>query len=142
MARSIILAFCLAVAAIGAAESAVPDTTIKAGQDSAPEALEVTVLSVSKTSQAQPEPGHPGCTRTVTEFTVTAKIDAVQRTASGLKPGQTITFNHTMISLYPCVLPGVNFGQALSAGDHVEAYLRPAGTADGLLLANDLKKHQ
>jgi hypothetical protein len=142
MLRTTILAFCFAAATIGSAESAVPDTTIKAWQNSAPEALEITVLSVSETRQAQPEPGQPGCTRTVTEFTVTAKIDAVQRTASGLKPGQTIIFNDSMIRLYPCVLPGVNFGQALSAGDHVDAYLRPAATAGAPLLANDLQKHQ
>jgi hypothetical protein len=140
MLRTMLLAFSFAVATIGSAVSAVPQQTIKAWQDGAPEALEITVLSLSETRQAQPVPGQPGCTRTVREFTVTAKIDAVRRTASSLKPGQTITFNHSTISVYPCVLPGVNFGQVLSVGDHVEAYLSPAGTADGLLLANDLKK--
>ena len=138
------LALALAVGTLvvtaAAGHAAVPTSTIKGWQDSAPEALEVTVLSVREERQVQPVAGQPNCTQTRQEFTVTAKVDVVHRSASGVQPGRTITFRHTAQSIGPCVLPGMNFGIMLREGDRAEAYLRPAGTPDSAFLANELKR--
>jgi hypothetical protein len=142
LCKSVLAAFVLArvVLATSSADAAVPEKTIKAHQDSAPEALEITVVSATETTQAQPVAGQPGCTRTAREQTVTAKVDVVRRSAGGVQPGSTIVFRNSVVTLSPCALPGANFGTQLSAGDRAEAYLRPAGTADGMFLANDLKR--
>lgn len=139
-----ILALALAVGALVVTavpgHAAVPSSTIKAWQDSAPEALEVTVLSVREERQAQPVAGQPNCTQTHYEFTVTAKVDVVHRSASGVQPGRTITFRHGAMRIGPCALPGMNSGEILKGGDRAEAYLRPAGTPDGAFIANHLQK--
>jgi hypothetical protein len=134
------LAVVAALAASGLAQAAVPETTIKKMQDSTTEALKITVTSVQEVKEASSVPGHPGCTRTVSHLTVSAKVDLVRRSASGLMPGSSIGFDHTVITVWPCHLPGVNAGPMLSAGDRVEVYLRPAGTPGGKFLPNDLKK--
>ena len=59
------LAVVAALAATDLAQAAVPETTIKKMQDSATEALEVTVTSVQEVKEASSVPGHPGCTRSV-----------------------------------------------------------------------------
>lgn len=129
----------LFVAAAGS-RAAVPDSTIKAWQNSATEALEVTVLSVREEKQVQPVAGYPNCTRTLQEFTVIAKVDVVHRSASGLQPGRTITLRHSVVTTAPCALPGGSFGETVNKGDRVEAYLRLAGTPDGAFTATHLKK--
>lgn len=138
------LALALSVGALvvtaAAGHAAVPWSTVKAWQDSAPEALEVTVLSVSGETHAQPVAGYPNCTQTREDFTVTAKVDVVHRSASSMQPGRTITLHHGTIRTGPCALPGGNFGETLNVGDRVEVYLRPAGTPDGALIATYLKK--
>ena len=97
------------------------------------------MTSVLEVKEASSVPGHPGCTRTVSHLTVSAKVDIVRRSASGLVPGSPIAFDHTVITVWPCHLPGVNAGPMLSAGDRVEVYLR-AGTPGRRFLPNDLKK--
>lgn len=128
------------VATAAAGHAAVPLSTVKGWQDSAAEALEVTVLSVREEKHAQPVAGQPGCTQTRYELTVTAKVDVVRRSASGVQPGRTITFRHTALTTGPCILPGMNFGIMLRDGERATAYLRPAGTPDGAFLANDLQR--
>jgi hypothetical protein len=132
------LAIAVAVSSSASSKAAVPESTIKAQQDSAPEALEITVVSVTQSTQAQAVPGYPGCTRTVRELTVNAKVDVVRRSASGLQPGQTVAFNSTVISTFPCVFPGVNVGQMVNVGDQFEAYLRPG--AGATFAASDLQR--
>jgi len=140
----VLVTSCLAATTLFAAaapvEAAVAINTIKSRQNSATEALEITVLSVSESTQAHPFAGYPGCTRTVRNLTVTAKVDVVRRSTSGLQPGNVIVFDATVVSVWPCAIPGGNFGQMLSPGDRVEAYLRPAGTGDKMFLPNDLNK--
>ncbi len=126
------------VATVAASDAAVP---VKNWEDSAPEALEVTLLSVKEDEkQVLPVAGQPNCTKTIREFTMTAKVDAVRRSASGVQPGRTITLHDSVIRTGPCILPGGNFGEIFNGGDRVEAYLRPAGTPDGAFMAVHLKK--
>jgi hypothetical protein len=134
------LALGLAGATAATGHAAVPNSTIKGWQDSAPEAVEVTVLSVRDDTQAQPVAGQPNCTQTRHELTVTAKVDVVHRTAGGLQAGRTITFHDSAMRIGPCILPGMSFGAIWTVGDHVDAYLRPAGTADGAFIANHTQK--
>ncbi len=128
----------MAIASLTGAYAAVPVCTTPARQDSAPEALEVTVLSVKGGTPVQTVVSQPNCIQTRQEFTVTAKVDVVRRSASGMQPGRTIAFRHSTIRTGPCALPDGNFGAALNGGDRVQAYLRPA--LDGGFLALDLKK--
>lgn len=138
------LAFALALGAFvvtaAGGHAAVPSNTIKAWQDSAPEALEVTILSVREERQAQAVPGQPNCTQTRYEFTITAKVDVVRRSASGVRPGRTITLHDSALRTGPCALPGGSFGEILNGGDRAAAYLRPAGTPDGAFMAVYLER--
>ena len=63
---------------------------------------------------------------------MTAKVDLVHRSASGLCPGDVIVFDDTFVSISPssCLVPGYLMGETLSPGDRAEVYLRPAETAD------------
>src|SRR5262249_36410606 len=126
--RACALAIGACVVSVAAGYAATPSSTIKGWQDSAPEALEVTVVSVREQKQVQPVAREPNCTTTRYTFTVTAKVDVVRRSASGMQPGRTVTFRHDAIRTAPCALPDGNFGDILNEGDHAEAYLRPAGT--------------
>jgi hypothetical protein len=136
-------AVCLAavcVAAVSAANAAVPLKTIKAWQDSAPEALDITVVLVSEETESKPVAAHPGCTTSTRKLTVTARVDAVRRTAGGLTPGQVVVFRHSVIRTGPCALPGGSFGALLSGGDRATVYLRPAESGGAIYLANDVQK--
>ena len=135
----VLTAGALAVTAAGS-RAAVPDTTIKAWQASAAEALEVTILSVKSEKHEQPVAGQPNCIQTREEITMTAKVDVVHRSASRMQPGRTITLLNSVLRTGPCALPGGSFGERFNAGDRVAAWLRPAGTTDGAFIANDLKK--
>lgn len=122
------------------AGAAVAQSTITRWQDNAPEALDITVVSVTESNESQPISGSPSCTRTLTTQTVTARVDVVHRSASRLQPGNVIVFVHSIVSVWPCAIPGGHFGQALNAGDRAAAYLRPADTGGNLLLANDVTR--
>jgi hypothetical protein len=113
-------------------KAAVPLGTIKTWQDSATEALEIIVLLVNESTRAGPAIGdrYPGCKRIDEDQTVTAKVEFVHRSASGLQPGDVIVFDDTFVSVSPssCLVPGYPMGESLSPGDCAEAYLRPAET--------------
>ena len=138
LAAAVCLAACLAAA--GTANAAVPLKTTKAWQDSAPEALDITVVSVSEETESKPVAAHPGCTTSTRKLTVTARVDAVRRSASGLKPGEVVVFRHTVIRTWPCAIPGGSFGAMVNAGDRATVYLRPAEAGSAIFLANDVQK--
>jgi hypothetical protein len=114
------------LAAAGPVEAAIPQSTIQGWQDSATEAIEITVLSVDESKRANPVAGVPGCVRTYTTLTVTAEIKVARRSASGLEPGNVIVFDDEVLSVWPCVIVDGNIGQPLNPGDRAVVYLRPA----------------
>jgi hypothetical protein len=114
------------LAAAGPVEAAIPQSTIQGWQDSATEAIEITVLSVDESKRANPVAGVPGCVRTYTTLTVTAEIKVARRSASGLAPGNVIVFDDEVLSVWPCVIVDGNIGQPLNPGDRTVVYLRPA----------------
>ncbi len=106
-------------------------------ENSAPEALEVTVLSAR--DEKRYEPKGPNCNWTIHEYTITAKVDVVHRSASGVQPGRTITFKNT-VTWTGCPIPRGDFGAMVHDGDRAEAYLKPAETPDGAFVAVHVKK--
>jgi hypothetical protein len=112
------------ITAAAPARAAVPLSVIDGWKDSAPEAIEITVLKVEESTQAGPVAGMPGCVHTRTTSTVTARINVVRRSASGLAPGNVIVFEHDVISMWPCVIPCGNSGTALAVGNRAAVYLR------------------
>jgi hypothetical protein len=64
----------------GSIWAAVPENLIQSWQASAPEAVNVTVLSKDETSSTRPYEGLPGVSVTVTSVTLTSQVDAVHRT--------------------------------------------------------------
>jgi len=72
------------------ARADVPNKVIQGWQDSALESLRLTVLSKQETSPARPWVAGGGSV-TTTEATLTAKVDEVHRTASGVALGSVIT---------------------------------------------------
>lgn len=72
--------------------------------------------------------------------TVTAKVDVIERSASGLQPGNEIVFDNTIESVSPCVFPGYPMGETLKSGDRAEAYLRPAEKGDKKFVPNYVNK--
>jgi hypothetical protein len=139
--RVCVLAFFVATTPL---EAAVPLSTIKKWQDSATEALELTVLSVNKSTRAGQAIGDqfPGCTQTFTDQTVTAKVDVVHRSAGGLQPGDVIVFDNTFMYVSPlsCIVPGYPMGETFNPGDRAEAYLRPAEKGDRKFVPNYVNK--
>ena len=137
--HSLALAMGTLVVTAAASYAAVPLSTLKRWQDGAPEALEVTVMSVKEDKRTVMW-SSPTCSQTIYDFTVTARVNLVHRSASGVQPGQTITLHNSLQATGPCVVPDGSFGVVLNWGDHVEAYLRPAGTPDGAFLAVNLQR--
>jgi hypothetical protein len=71
------------------ARADVPNKVIQGWQDSALESLRLTVLSKQETSAARPWVAGGGSV-TTTEGTLTAKVDEVHRTASGVAPARSL----------------------------------------------------
>jgi hypothetical protein len=116
----------LIVTAAAPARAAVPLSTIQGWKDSAPEALEITVLKVDESDQAAPVRGAPGCVHTHATLTVTAQINVAWRSSSGLAPGNVVVFTQDVMSTWPCVMAGANLGPSLAVGSRAAVYLRPA----------------
>ena len=129
--------FCFIAAIVAAAAgpiwAAVPVGTIKGWQDSAPEAVNITVLSIDKTSSIRPSTV-PGGSVTTTIVIMTAKVDVVLRTASGLAPGAVIVLRYSIVRQEPPVPSGPQ-NIILNAGDRARAYLE--GSGKNLKLACD-----
>lgn len=145
MMRRTMIGMCLAagamLAASGPLRAAVVESTIQAWKDASPEALEITVLSATLIRQSPDvqHSQHPDCVSHTREFKITARIDAVRRSASGLRAGETVDFFTTVVTTGPCLIPDGNRGFMVNAPDRAEAYLRPGGP-DGLLIAKVLKR--
>jgi hypothetical protein len=134
----------LVVVATGSNWAAIPTNVIKGWQDHAPEAVEITVLSIDELSAIRPfgEMGSGG-SQTTTQVTLTARVDVVHRTASNLVPGSVIVVHYVHTS-YKAPLPPPGAGDTnilLDIRDRAAAYLKktrettyePAGAAGCLV---------
>lgn len=105
--------------------AAVPTKVIKAWQDNAPEMLEVTALSIRKTSKTMPYNNlQSGGSVTTGDITLTAKIDQVYRTGSNLKSGDEIIIKYKFRWYAPISPPDGNYGIILNSGEKATAYLK------------------
>lgn len=118
MRPPILIAFAALLLATARAE--LPPSAYRAMQTRAPEALHISVLSVS----THPAANLDGATEVVAQ----ARVDKVIRTAAGLKPGSTIriTYIHkplgTMVGPSPVPI--------LAADEAVPAWLERRGSPD------------
>jgi hypothetical protein len=64
----------------------------------------------------------------------------VRRSASGLEPGSVIVFDNDVVTVWPCQIPGGNFGERLAVGDRAEVYLRPATSPTRQFVPNYVNK--
>jgi len=128
--RNLIMLFgvtgALVIAVIGSNWAAIPSNVIKGWQDHAPEAVEITVLSVDK--QPAIRPSNDG-SLTTAQITLTARVDVILRTASNLVPGSVIVVHYGHTS-YKGPLPPPGAGDTnilLDIGDRAVAYLKKTG---------------
>jgi hypothetical protein len=107
-------------AAGGSIWAAVPLSAIRALQDAAPKAVNITAMRVDKTSATR-----QGNTQSVTtiDVTLTAKVDVVRRTASGLVPGSVIVVHYEITHQEP-PMPGPQQDIILNPGEKAVAYLK------------------
>ena len=115
----------IVVAAAVSIYAAVPENIIRGWQDAAAEALNITVLSKDETSTSRPYGTLPGGSLTTTNVTLTAQVDVVQRTASGLAPGSVIIVQYEITRYQPPPGPpdGAR-GIVLNIGEKATAYLK------------------
>jgi hypothetical protein len=114
-----LIAACVAVAG-GSIWAAVPLSTIRAMQDAAPEALAITATHVDKVSTTRRDNAQ---TITTTDVTLTAKVDQVRRTASGLVAGSMIVVRYAVTHQDP-PMPGPQQDLILNPGEKAVAYLK------------------
>jgi len=129
--RNLLTTLCLlAVLALCGDESlqaAVPASVIKGWRDSAPESVDVTVLSADKNSAVRPYDAVAGGLVTITNVTLHAKIDVVHRSASKLAPGAEIVVKYLVQHYDPVAPPDGNYGIVLGPtrqGDRVPQKVR------------------
>jgi hypothetical protein len=108
------------VAAGGSIWAAVPLSTIRAMQDAAPEAVNITAIQVDKTLATRRENAQ---SVTTTDVILTAKVDLVRRTASGLLAGAVIVVRYQVTSHDP-PMPGPQQDMILYPGNKAVAYLK------------------
>lgn len=113
----------IVVAGAGSIWAAVPLSQVRSWQDSAPEAVNVTALSIDQTLDTHPD-GNGGSV-TTTLVTLTAKVDIVHRTVSGLVPGSVIAVRYSRSGQTP-PMPDIQQDIVLSIGESAAAYLRQA----------------
>jgi hypothetical protein len=100
--------------------AAVPLSAIRALQDTAPEAVNITAIRVDKNSATR----HGNAQSvTTTDVTLTAKVDVVRRTASGLVPGSEIVVRYEVTHREPPI-PGPQQDIILNPGEKAVAYLK------------------
>jgi hypothetical protein len=105
--------------------AAVPANVLRGWRDGAPEALNVTVLSKDETSASRPFGTLPGGSVTTTDVTLTAKVDVVHRTASGVAPGSVIVVRYELTRYTPPPgPPDGSRGIVLNIGEKAAAYLK------------------
>jgi hypothetical protein len=83
----------------------VPENVIKGWQDSAPEALDITVISADQASTVQPFSAAPNGSITKTNVTLRAKVDNVRRSASNLTAGAEIVVKYVVQRYQPVAPP-------------------------------------
>lgn len=119
------LVVALALVAASPAAAAVPDFVIEGWRKGAPDVVTMTTVSVdAKTTVTS----NAGVTSTRTAVTVTAKVESVTRTASGLAPGSQLVLRYTVWRTEPLV-PDGNIGFVIGQGERALAHLKRA--ADG-----------
>jgi hypothetical protein len=124
---AIYLASLAAVAAPATVWAAVPTKVIRGWQNSAPEALEISVVSVAESApETRAMNGTPGGVVTKISVTLVAKVDAVHKSATDLRPGAVIVIKYIVQRSKPLV-PDGDYGVMLDKGERARAYLKPAG---------------
>ena len=113
----------IAASATGVIWAAVPLSQVRHWQNGAPEALDITALSVDQNSATGPF-GNGGSV-TTTRVTLTAKVDVVHRTASDLVPGSVIVVRYSIVRHTPPI-PGIQRDIVLDVGESAAAYLKRA----------------
>jgi hypothetical protein len=109
------------VATAGAIWAAVPVSQIRLWQSSAPEAVDVTVLAIQRSSATHPI-GNGG-SATTTDVTLTANVDFVRRTVSGLAPGSVIVVRYSIVRQLP-PMPGIQQDIIPNVGERAVVYLK------------------
>lgn len=118
-ATSRILAFLSALVMVGRIHAELPPSAYKERQDKAPEALVIKVRSVSKRETSAKE-------RRVTEFTVKAEVERVERSATKLSAGTMIAIYYTQTH-HSRPMAGPSEIPALKEGQVCPAYLSREG---------------
>ncbi len=117
----------LLLAPSGSNWAAVPSNVIKGWQDHAPEAVEITVLSIDQLSAIRPyNTMNSTGSETTTQVTLTARVDVVHRTSSNLVPGSIIVVHYVHTS-YKTPVPPPGAGDTtilLDVHDRAAAYLK------------------
>jgi hypothetical protein len=111
----------IVAAAAGSIWAAVPLNQVLDWQKTAPEALKVTALSVDQSS-ANHSSEHSGSVTTI-NVTLTAMVDVVHRTTSGLVPGSVIVVRYSRSLRIPPV-PGIQQDIVLTIGEKAAVYLK------------------
>lgn len=111
----------IVAAAAGSIWAAVPLSQVRNWQSRTPESLNITALSVDRSSATRPY-GNDGSV-TTTNVTLTAKVDVVHRTVSGLVPGSVIVVRYSISRQIPPV-PGIQQDIILDIGERAAAYVK------------------
>ena len=117
--RLVIFPILLCAFAIGSSRAELPPRVYKERQEKAPEALVIKVQSVSKRETTEEKWKQ-------TEFTVTAEVQKVERSATKLAPGATIEIRYSQRH-YSQPIAGPSEVPALKEGQVYPAYLSGDG---------------
>ena len=128
MMRNLLPTFCLlagfALCLGESLQAAVPANVIKGWQDSAPEVLDITIISADKNSSVRPYDAVAGGSVITTNVTLHAKIDVVHRSASNLTQGAEIVVKYLVQRYDPVAPPDGNYGIFLGPQARATAYLK------------------
>jgi hypothetical protein len=97
---------------------------VRSWRDGAPEAVNVTALSIDQNSETRPNGS--GGSVTTTRIALTARVDAVHRTVSGLVPGAVIVVRYSR-SVHTPPMPGIQQDIIPNIGERAAAYLKQTG---------------
>jgi hypothetical protein len=103
--------------------AAVPMSTIQGWRDSATDVVGITVLSVDQRTVTKPLSGPDGSVTTY-DISLTARVEAVDKSANALTP-QTTIIVHYGAQYYEGITPvGANYGTILKVREKAKAYLK------------------
>jgi hypothetical protein len=106
--------------------AAVPISTIQSWRDAATDVVSITVLSVDQKTSTKPYSGPDGSVTTY-DISLTARVDAVDRSANALTPQTTIIVHYNAQYYEPVPPPGGNYGTILKINQKAKAYLKKDG---------------